>query len=212
VEKEACFILGLLAIKPEHQTRIASTDAITSLVNLLKKYVDKNLPQVLLPSAHGVCRRASDAITNLAHENLDIKNMVRERGGIPPLVALLEAADIKVGCQQGAAGGAQAGRAVGCHRLPWRPTAPPAPPPFSPAQVQRASAGALRTLAFKNEDNKNQIVEAGALPTLITMLRSEDTGVHYEAVRRPAPPNPRSAPDSCRCDLGLGRATSDLSV
>ncbi len=48
--------------------------------------------------------------------------------------------------------------------------------------MQRASAGALRTLAFKNEDNKNQIVEAGALPTLIQMLRSEDTGVHYEAV------------------------------
>lgn len=49
-------------------------------------------------------------------------------------------------------------------------------------QVQRAAAGALRTLAFKNEDNKNQIVECGALPTLIHMLRAEDTGIHYEAV------------------------------
>ncbi len=53
---------------------------------------------------------------------------VREQGGIPPLVGLLEAMDLK---------------------------------------VQRASAGALRTLAFKNEDNKNQIVECGALPILI---------------------------------------------
>eukprot|EP00955_Chlamydomonas_euryale_P087134 364271-Chlamydomonas_euryale.AAC.4 len=50
------------------------------------------------------------------------------------------------------------------------------------AKVQRASAGALRTLAFKNEDNKNQIVECGALPVLIRMLRSADTGLHYEAV------------------------------
>jgi len=49
-------------------------------------------------------------------------------------------------------------------------------------QVQRAAAGALRTLAFKNEDNKNQIVECGALPTLIHMLRAQDAGIHYEAV------------------------------
>eukprot|EP00955_Chlamydomonas_euryale_P036210 350380-Chlamydomonas_euryale.AAC.6 len=69
--------------------------------------------------------------------------MVREQDGIPPLVSLLEAHDLK---------------------------------------VQRAAAGALRTLAFKNEDNKNQIVECGALPVLIQMLRSEDVGVHYEAV------------------------------
>jgi hypothetical protein len=43
---------------------------------------------------------------------------VREHGGIPPLVGLLEALDLK---------------------------------------VQRAAAGALRTLAFKNEENKNQV-------------------------------------------------------
>lgn len=49
-------------------------------------------------------------------------------------------------------------------------------------QVARAAAGALRTLAFKNEENKNQIVECGALPTLIQMLRSDDVGLHYEAV------------------------------
>jgi hypothetical protein len=49
-------------------------------------------------------------------------------------------------------------------------------------QVQRAAAGALRTLAFKNEENKNLIVECNALPTLIQMLRSADVGIHYEAV------------------------------
>eukprot|EP00878_Enallax_costatus_P045108 GHUV01054020.1.p1 GENE.GHUV01054020.1~~GHUV01054020.1.p1 ORF type:complete len:147 (-),score=45.25 GHUV01054020.1:7-447(-) len=76
----------------------------------------------------GVARRAADAITNLAHENLEIKNMVRREGGIAPLVRLLSSWDMK---------------------------------------VQRAGAGALRTLAFKNDDNKRQIVEAGALPLLI---------------------------------------------
>ncbi len=35
-------------------------------------------------------------ITNLAHENIEIKNEVREKGGIPPLVSLLEALDLKV--------------------------------------------------------------------------------------------------------------------
>ncbi|XP_068489941.1 ARM REPEAT PROTEIN INTERACTING WITH ABF2-like isoform X2 [Phaseolus vulgaris] len=53
---------------------------------------------------------------------------------------------------------------------------------FADAKVQRAAAGALRTLAFKNDENKNQIVECNALPTLILMLRSEDAAVHYEAV------------------------------
>lgn len=93
----------------------------------------------------------------------------RMEGGIPPLVELLE---------------------------------------FTDTKVQRAAAGALRTLAFKNDENKNQvmglsfietlvlrgctllnhnimtlqIVECNALPTLILMLRSEDTAIHYEAV------------------------------
>ncbi|KVI03944.1 Armadillo [Cynara cardunculus var. scolymus] len=41
---------------------------------------------------------------------------------------------------------------------------------------------ALRTLAFKNDENKTQIVDCNALPTLILMLRSEDAAIHYEAV------------------------------
>lgn len=78
---------------------------------------------------------------------------------------------------------------------------------FTDTKVQRAAAGALRTLAFKNDENKKQvinldlevglirlslvsvnktlilqIVECNALPTLILMLRSEDAAIHYEAV------------------------------
>jgi len=38
IEKEACFILGLLAVKPEYQTAIATQGALPGLVNLLVKH------------------------------------------------------------------------------------------------------------------------------------------------------------------------------
>lgn len=95
LDKELCFILGLLAVKPEYQTRIAHSGALSGLVRLLKEHKLTSItkPQ---PGSGGVARRAADAITNLAHENVDIKNMVREQDGIPPLVGLLEAMDVKV--------------------------------------------------------------------------------------------------------------------
>ncbi len=150
VRKEACFILGLLAVKPEYQHQIAGAQALPGLVKLLTSHslAGPGASRGNAPSANdgataatgtaatgrsgsgsgGVARRAADAVTNLAHENLEIKNAVRREGGIPPLVRLLSSWDIK---------------------------------------VQRAGAGALRTLAFKNDENKRQIVEEGALPLLI---------------------------------------------
>lgn len=102
LEKEACFILGLLAVKPEYQSRIAACGALPGLVRLLKEH-KITATGTKTPWGHGAtARRAADAITNLAHENSEIKSMVREQGGIPPLVALLEALDIKV--QRAAAG------------------------------------------------------------------------------------------------------------
>ncbi|TKY44836.1 ARM repeat protein interacting with ABF2 [Spatholobus suberectus] len=41
---------------------------------------------------------------------------------------------------------------------------------FNVTKVQKAAALALRTLAFNNDDNKNQIIECNALPTLVLML------------------------------------------
>lgn len=93
VEKEACFILGLLAIKPEHQHSIADMGALAGLVGILKRHIDNN--GAPMPGA-SVVRRAADAITNLAHENVPIKSRVRAEEGIPPLVTLLEAYDAKV--------------------------------------------------------------------------------------------------------------------
>lgn len=53
---------------------------------------------------------------------------------------------------------------------------------FKDTKVQVPAAMALGTLAFQNDDNKNQIVECKALPTLVLMLRSEDITIHYVAV------------------------------
>ena len=101
IEKEACFILGLLAVKPEFQQKIAECGALKGLVRLLKEHRITSTTKAQ-PGSGGVARRAADAITNLAHENVEIKSLVKEQGGIPPLVALLDAWDIKV--QRAAAG------------------------------------------------------------------------------------------------------------
>lgn len=93
IEKEACFILGLLAIKQDHQHAIADRGALPGLVGLLKRYVPFTGPP---NPGTSVVRRAADAITNLAHENVSIKSRVRTEGGIPPLVALLDSYDPKV--------------------------------------------------------------------------------------------------------------------
>lgn len=111
------------------------------LVDLLNRHKKCFNCQVV----NSVIRRATDAITNLAHENSNIKTSVRFfhlilsclyelftmfpfpdgyisrriEGGIPPLVELLKSTD---------------------------------------AKVQRAAAGALRTLSFKNYSNKNQVI------------------------------------------------------
>lgn len=75
LEKEACFILGLLAVKPEYQARIAQRGALQGLVRLLREHRSTALAR-LQPGSGGAVRRAADAITNLAHENVEIKNMV----------------------------------------------------------------------------------------------------------------------------------------
>ena len=158
IEKEACYVIGLLAGKTVNQNKLVKQedavepnqssdvnvnvekiDVVSELVPLLERY---HPSQGSGPTA-SVARRAADAITNLAHENNRIKNIVRERGGIPPLVKLLDAKD---------------------------------------AKLKRSAASALRTLAFKNGENKNQIVECGALPSLIFMVRSSETLIHKEAV------------------------------
>lgn len=95
LERDICFILGLLAIKVEHQAAICEAGALPTLVSMIRRYAGKNDVNLAGVAAQ-TCRRTSDAITNLAHENNSIKNKVRQEGGIPPLVSLLHSADPKV--------------------------------------------------------------------------------------------------------------------
>jgi len=92
IEKEASYAISLLASKETNQNRIAEAGALPGLVALLKRYP----PQLAGSVPPSVARRAADAVTNLAHENNNIKNQVRTEGGIPPLVSLLETRDAKV--------------------------------------------------------------------------------------------------------------------
>ncbi|CAI8590146.1 unnamed protein product [Vicia faba] len=84
--------------KPEHQQLIVDNGALKHLVDLLKRHNSVLTSRVI----NSLIRRAANAITNLAHENNSIKTRVRTKGGIPPLVHLLEFADTKV--QRAAAG------------------------------------------------------------------------------------------------------------
>ncbi|KAG6501144.1 hypothetical protein ZIOFF_041013 [Zingiber officinale] len=99
VEKWSAFALFLLATKPEYQQLIDDAGALPLLMNLLKRHKKGSNCRAV----NGVIWRAAGAITNLAHENRNIKTYVRVEGGIPLLVQLLESIDVKV---QSAAAGA----------------------------------------------------------------------------------------------------------
>jgi hypothetical protein len=73
VKKEACFIVGLLAVKPEYQAQISSAGALPGLIKLLRAHRPTAVTRPVVPGSGGVARRAADAITNLAHENVDVK-------------------------------------------------------------------------------------------------------------------------------------------
>jgi len=54
VEKEACFIVGLMAIRPEHQHEIADRGALRGLVSLLKRHVPGEALPVRCIQCHDV--------------------------------------------------------------------------------------------------------------------------------------------------------------
>lgn len=114
-----CIILCICkAYMPTRSTTPGAAGALTLLVQLLARHKIVSLTKQPQGSG-GVARRAADAITNLAHENVDIKSRVRQEGGIPPLVGLLEAWDPKV--QRAAAGEpGSTGVLSRWHCLHWR--------------------------------------------------------------------------------------------
>ncbi|BDA48602.1 probable vacuolar protein 8 [Coccomyxa sp. Obi] len=181
VEKEACFILGLLAIKQEHQHAIADQGALPGLVGLLKRYVPFSGPPN--PGA-SVVRRAADAITNLAHENVSIKSRVRTEGGIPPLVALLDSYDAKV--QRAAAGALRTlafknednkNQIVECGALPTLIHMLRA----QDAGIHYEAVGVIGNLVHSSIHIKRTVLEEGALQPVIGLLSSSCTESQRES-------------------------------
>jgi HEAT repeat protein len=172
IEKEACYAIGLLASKDINQNRISEAGALPGLVALLKRYPPQ-LPGTTPPS---VARRAADAVTNLAHENNNIKNLVRTEGGIPPLVALLETRDAKV--QRAAASALRTlafkndenkNQIVECGALPMLI--------FMVRSEDQAihyeAVGVIGNLVHSSTHIKRRVLDEGALQPVIGLLSSE---------------------------------------
>ncbi|CAL5094794.1 unnamed protein product [Urochloa decumbens] len=178
VEKGAAFALGLLA--PEHQQLIVDAGALPPLVNLLKRQKNSTNSRVV----NSVIKRAADAITNLAHENSNIKTSVRMEGGIPPLVELLESQDLKV--QRAAAGALRTlafkndenkAQIVQCNALPTLILMLRS----EDAAIHYEAVGVIGNLVHSSPNIKKEVLNAGALQPVIGLLSSSCTESQREA-------------------------------
>lgn len=133
-----CFGIGWL--QSEHQKLIVDNGALTHLVNLLKR--NKNGSR-----SRAVIRRAAETIISLAHENNSVKTLVR-------LVYFKWFSSFQV-LAFGTTTLMTASSLM--NRLEGGIPSLVELLEFDNVKVQRAAAGALRTLAFKNDDNKNQV-------------------------------------------------------
>ena len=180
IEKEACYAIGLLASKENHQNRIADAGALPGLVALLKRYP----PQMSGNVAPSVARRAADAVTNLAHENNPIKNRVRTEGGIPPLVALLETRDAKV---QRAAASALRTLAFKNNENKEQIVEEGALPMLifmvrsGDPHIHYEAVGVIGNLVHSSNHIKRRVLDEGALQPVIGLLSSECNESRREA-------------------------------
>ncbi|KAL5662110.1 hypothetical protein ACJX0J_029235, partial [Zea mays] len=180
VEKGAAFTLGLLAVKPEHQQFIVDAGALPPLVKLLKRQRSTTNSRMV----NSVIKRAADAITNLAHENSNIKTRVRMEGGIPPLVELLESQDLKV--QRAAAGALRTlafkndenkTQIVQCNALPTLILMLRS----EDAAIHYEAVGVIGNLVHSSPNIKKEVLNAGALQPVIGLLSSCCTESQREA-------------------------------
>ncbi|KAK4257924.1 hypothetical protein QN277_007448 [Acacia crassicarpa] len=180
VEKGSAFALGLLAVKPEHQQLIVDNGALKHLVDLLKRHNRSPTSRAV----NSVIRRAADAVTNLAHENSNIKTCVRMEGGIPPLVALLGFTDIKV--QRAAAGALRTlafkndenkNQIVQWNALPTLILMLRSEDPA----IYYEAVGVIGNLVHSSPNIKKEVIQAGALQPVIGLLRSSCSESQREA-------------------------------
>ncbi|CAI8614197.1 unnamed protein product [Vicia faba] len=172
VEKDCVSILGHLAVKPDHQQLIVDAGALPCLVELLMRPKAPGVSQALFSSLLG---RAADAITNLAHENINIKTLVRLEGGIPPLVDLLEFNDTKV--QRAAAGALRTlafqnaenkDQIVECDALPTLVLMLGSEDPA----IHYEAVGVIGNLVHSSPEIKREVLLAEALQPVICLLSS----------------------------------------
>ncbi|PKI37493.1 hypothetical protein CRG98_042122 [Punica granatum] len=156
---------------PEYQQLIVDCGALPHLVNLLKRHRDGSNTR----SVNSVIRRAADAITNLAHENSNIKVRVRMEGGIPPLVELLDFPDTKV--QRAAAGALRTlafkndenkNQIVECNALPTLILMLRS----EDAAIHYEAVGVIGNLVHSSPNIKKEVLAAGALQPVIGLLSS----------------------------------------
>jgi HEAT repeat protein len=186
IEKEACYVIGLLASKQGIQDRIASSfliegkNGIEQLIPLLQRYQ----PSAKNAANASVARRASDAITNLAHENSRIKTMVRNANGIPPLVNLLESQEKKV--QKAAASalrtlafknGENKNQIVECGALPKLIFMARS----EDVMIHKEAIGVIGNLVHSSPHIKRRALDEGALQPVIELLKSQCSETQREA-------------------------------
>ncbi|XP_058748627.1 ARM REPEAT PROTEIN INTERACTING WITH ABF2-like isoform X2 [Vicia villosa] len=181
VEKDCVSILGHLAVKPENQQLIVDAGALPCLVELLMRPKAPGVSQALFSRLLG---RVADAITNLAHENINIKTLVRLEGGIPPLVDLLESNDKKV--QRAAAGALRTlafqnaenkDQIVECDALPTLVLMLGSEDPA----IHYEAVGVIGNLVHSSPEIKKEVLLAEALQPVICLLSSPCLETQREA-------------------------------
>ncbi|XP_057438771.1 ARM REPEAT PROTEIN INTERACTING WITH ABF2-like [Lotus japonicus] len=180
LQRGCVLVLSLLAVKPEYQQLIVDAGVLSYLVDFLRLHKTGLMSQELV----GLLKKAADAITNLAHENTNIKNHLRNEGGIPPLVELLEFNDSKV--QRAAAGALRTlafknddnkNQIIGCNALPTLVLMLQSEDPT----IHFEAVGVIGNLVHSSPNIKEVVLEAGALQPVILLLSSSCSESQREA-------------------------------
>ncbi|RID42216.1 hypothetical protein BRARA_J02123 [Brassica rapa] len=192
--KEAAAAISSLAKIDENVEMMVENGVIPALVRYLESpwslAINPNVPK---SCDHKLEKDCAVSLGLIAAIQPGYQQLIVDAGAIVPTVKLLKRRGVCLGCMEANAVIRRAADIITniAHDNPRIKTnirVEGGIPPlvellnFPDVKVQRAAAGALRTVSFRNDDNKNQIVELNALPTLVLMLQSEDPSMHGEAV------------------------------
>ncbi|XP_058740263.1 ARM REPEAT PROTEIN INTERACTING WITH ABF2-like [Vicia villosa] len=181
VEKDCVSILGHLAVKPEYQSLIVNTGALPCFEELLLRPKAPGVSQAIYSRLLGT---VADAITNLAHENMGNKNLVRHEGCIPPLVDLLDSIDTKA--QRAAAGALRTlafqnaenkDQIVECDALPTLVLMLGSEDPA----IHSEAVGVIGNLVHSSPEIKREVLLEEALQPVIYLLSSPCLETQREA-------------------------------